>query len=166
MSACGSSTLPWFSGQMSSSPVPDCCPVGARSTLDPPGFEETAGRRADRGHEETAGQPAAQGGAPLGRLGLEHLDGGHAADHEPGVGPGAQGVEGDVQGVLVAGQLEVDQRQEQWLGPDAAQGGDEVRRHGPGCGRPGSGRRRHPSCPSARAGSARRPVRVSRCAVP
>ncbi len=35
MSACGRSTLPWFAGQMSSRPVPDCWPVGARSTLMP-----------------------------------------------------------------------------------------------------------------------------------
>ena len=95
---------------------------------DAAGFQETPGRGSDRGHEEVAGKPAAEGGAPLGGLGLKRLDRGHAADHQPGVGAGAERVEGDVQRVLVAGEFEVDERQQQRLGAGAAQGGDELRR--------------------------------------
>ena len=54
--------------------------------------------------------------AALGGLGLQRLDGGHAADHQPGVGAGTEGVEGDIEGMLVPGQLEVDQRQQQRIG--------------------------------------------------
>ena len=90
-------------GQMSSRPAPDCWPAGARSTAMPRDSRHAAGGRADRGHLQAAGQPGAEVRAAFGGLRLEGLDGGHAADHEPGVGPGAERIEGDVEGVLVAG---------------------------------------------------------------
>ena len=105
----------------------------------------TAGRGSDRGDEEAAGKPAAEGGAPLGGFGLQRLHCGHAADHQPGVGTGAEGVEGHIQGVLVAGEFEIDERQQQGFGADVAQGCDKLAPRGPGCGPRGPGRRPAPS---------------------
>ena len=151
---------PGPAGQMSSRPVAGLLARGCQVDADAPGLQLTAGRRADRGHQDAAGQPAAEGGAPLRGFGLERLDGGHAADHEPRVGPGAEGVEGDVQGVLVAGLLEVDQRQQQRLGADTAQGRDEFPGAVRAAGNQHAGALRHPHAGwAARAG-------CGRCAVP
>ena len=126
MSACGSRTLSGLRGQMSSSPVPDCGAVGARSTLMPRDSRTWRVAGPIVATWTWPGSQRAQGGAALRGHGLERLDGGHTADHEPVVGPGAEGIEGDVEGVLVAGQFEVDQRQEHGLGPAAGGGRDEV----------------------------------------
>ena len=103
-------------------------PRGRQVDGDIPGLEEAACGGPDRGHQQAAREPAAEGGSPFGGFGLERLDRGHTADHEPVVGTGAQGIKRDIQGVLVAGELKVDERQQQGLGTDSAQGADKVRR--------------------------------------
>ena len=126
MSACGSSTLPWCSGQISMSPAPDCCPVGARSTATP---RDSRKRRVAGPIVATRRLPGSQLLRVVPRsaaLASQRLDRGHAADHEPRVGSGAEGVEGDVQGVLVTGELKVDERKQQRIGAHLAQSRDQV----------------------------------------
>ena len=147
-------------GQTSSRPVPDCWPVGARSTLMP---RDSRTRRVAGPIVATrmlAGQPAAQGGAAFRGFRLQRLDGGHAADHEPVVGPGAEGIEGDVEGVLVVGPSKSISGSSNGLGAEPAQGRDEF----PGAVRAAGDQHRAPSG-HPHAGRAR-PCGCGRCAGP
>ena len=107
------------------------------------------------------GSQAAEVHAPFGGLGLERLDGGDAADHEPGVGTGAEGIEGDVQGMLVARQLEVDERQQQRIRSHPAQGGDEFPGPVRGAGNEDPGALGHPHRPLPGCARAARAVAVA-----
>jgi hypothetical protein len=128
---------------------------------DSPALEHPPGGGPHRGDLHVAGQPAAQVHTPLGGFGFERLDGGDAADHEPGVGTGAEGIECNVEGVLVAGQLEVDQRQQQRFRAHFAQGGDEFPGPVRGAGNEDPGALGHPHPVRPGCGLAARAVAVA-----